>query len=266
MTKHLFLYLDILGFTELLSDPEDVEDLYGVIDSLNVFKHNAFECIVFSDTLLIYDPTPADTGNIEQIQTSIMWLCEFAQYLMYRLISTDRHYRALLSMGEFKAANLKNFQYFYGEALVETHNYEKRIQSTGLYMHSSLTAYSNIFKVTPYDSTYSYVFLTQDLNTISDTFVTDSPSSHAYVVKSQGLEGMYVYNFVYLKNIYTHMNNTALSGAVRTKYINTWHMLSVRYQEIMAILVANKFDPTCIIDLDWAPWLQRVKDRDAFHG
>ena len=58
MTRNLFLYLDILGFSDLVNDPKQVEELYGVIDGLHVFSHNMFECIAFSDTLLIYDPAP----------------------------------------------------------------------------------------------------------------------------------------------------------------------------------------------------------------
>ncbi|MCI5209187.1 MAG: hypothetical protein D3910_10420 [Candidatus Electrothrix sp. ATG2] len=220
---------------------------------------------MFSDTLLIYDPGPAAFDE-NQMPISVMWLCEFAQDLMYRLISSDIHFRALLTVGEFKSSDLNNFRYFFGGALVDTYLYEKKIESTGLYMHKSLVPYSNIFKTAPYDSSYSFVFLTQNLNFIAENFAHNSPSDMAYIVRLEGLEWLYVYDFVYLKNIYTNMNNTDLLGSVRTKYLNTWHMLSVQYGQLLSILVANNFDPRCIIDLDWNPWILKVKNKQGFHG
>jgi len=264
MEKRLFLYLDILGFTELLKDPNDVEELYQIVDRLNVFSHDTFRCIVFSDTLLIYETTCIGS-NTADLSVSIMWLCEFAQDLLYRLISTDRHFRAILTLGEFKCSNLENIQYYYGNALVETYNYEKRIHSTGLFIHKSLTRYSDIFKTTAYDSEYDYVYLTQDLNSISDSYDGDSDSL-AYLVASQGLEGLYVYDLIYLRNIYKNMRDTSLPGSTRSKYVNTWHLLQVRYKEIMDVLVSNNFNLSELINIDWDPWLSRVNNKQGFHG
>lgn len=42
MKKYL-LYIDILGFKDLVADkPRKIEMLYGIIDSLNVHAHHAF--------------------------------------------------------------------------------------------------------------------------------------------------------------------------------------------------------------------------------
>lgn len=265
LSKHLFLYLDILGFTEFLENPAEVEELYGIIDRLNVFRHDSFECIVFSDTILIYDnhPVSLDVGHMRR---SVMWLCEFAQDLLYRLISTDRHFRALLTIGDFKSSQLKNIQYFYGKALVDTYLYEKKIQSTGLYINNSALPFSNIFKTTPYDKEYSYVFLTQNLNNISDYYSHITIEEHAEIVESQGLEGLYVYDFIYLQNIYRSMNDTSLPGSVRTKYVNTWNMLSKRYCRLQDALVVHNFDLQKIIKLDWTPWSRNVRNKRGFHG
>ncbi len=87
MEQRLFLYLDILGFTDIIKKASDVEGIYKIIDDLNVFMHKgSFECIVFSDTLLIYDTKPVSSDSRE-ICRSIMWMCEFAQDLLYRSIS-----------------------------------------------------------------------------------------------------------------------------------------------------------------------------------
>jgi len=265
ISDHLFLYLDILGFRELLADPSQVEELYAVVDSLNVFTHDAFECIVFSDTLLIYDKSPISTDD-ERTKISIMWLCEFAQDLLYRLIPRDRHFRALLTCGPFKSRDLVNFKYFYGQALVDTYEYESKIQSTGLYIDNRLTPHSNIFKTSKCDEKYDYVYLTQDMNTIAEQYETYDPKQHAYFIEAQGLEGLYIYDFLYLENIYRNMNDATLPNSVRTKYQNTWSFLQRKYDRVMAELIANSFDPRCIIDLDWQYWVDRIRKGDGFHG
>jgi hypothetical protein len=38
-TDHLFLYIDIVGFSELVPDKGKVQELYQIIDDLNVFSH-----------------------------------------------------------------------------------------------------------------------------------------------------------------------------------------------------------------------------------
>jgi len=39
MAERLFLYIDILGFSELIKDLPKVEQIYAIIDRLNVFRH-----------------------------------------------------------------------------------------------------------------------------------------------------------------------------------------------------------------------------------
>ena len=51
-----FLYIDILGFKNLVTNNTDkVESIFKIIDSLHVHKDIAFQTIVFSDTILIFN-------------------------------------------------------------------------------------------------------------------------------------------------------------------------------------------------------------------
>lgn len=264
MNKRLFLYIDILGFTEMLKHPQDVEELYEIIDSLNIFPHPTYECIVFSDTLLIYDPREICTES-EEISRAVMWLCEFAQDLLYRLISIDRHFRALLTVGEFKTEQLNNFRYFYGGALVETYHYEKNIFGTGLYMDMELVPYSNIFKTRSYDSKYHFVYLTQNLCRMSEDLVTGAEYLKMQVETGE-LQYLYAYDFVYLLNVHKNMVDTSLPGSVRSKYVNTWQMLKSKYSIILEILEAANFNPAVVVEVDWSDALKKVIDRSGFHG
>lgn len=262
MTKKLFLYLDILGFADLVSKPTEVKELYAIVDKLNVFSHKPqFECIVFSDTMLVYNSVPLSQNNLS---VAIMWMCEFAQDLFYRLIGRDLHFRALLTKGHFEHSRLENIQSFFGEALVEAYRYESRITATGLFIDKQLVPHSNIFRTSPYDARYEYVHLMQRLDSIelrSPTYPIDG-----WIITGTGLEYILAYDFVYLRNIHRHMINPDLPGAVRAKYITTWQLIRSRYAKILDSLEANHFDPSSIASLDWTDPMRRVGTPDGFHG
>jgi hypothetical protein len=94
------LYIDILGFADLvLDEPERVKDLYEIISTLNVHRHESFGTIVFSDTILVYPKIERNIGR----QTDayfVMYLCEFAQDLLYRLANRNIWFRAILTQGK----------------------------------------------------------------------------------------------------------------------------------------------------------------------
>jgi hypothetical protein len=88
MTDRYLLYIDILGFSDLVagSDPK-IHDLYEVIASLNVHDHPSFRAIIFSDTILVYNVEGQDTRSDRSYL--VMYLCEFAQDLQHRLTAKD---------------------------------------------------------------------------------------------------------------------------------------------------------------------------------
>ena len=71
------LYIDILGFSEMTNnEPRKVARVYSILDELNVHRHNSFKTIVFSDTVLVYNPDLAETD--EERQYLVWYLIEFA--------------------------------------------------------------------------------------------------------------------------------------------------------------------------------------------
>lgn len=54
MSERLFLYIDILGFKDLVQSGFDIREVYRRIDSLNAHSDRDFTCIVFSDTIFVY--------------------------------------------------------------------------------------------------------------------------------------------------------------------------------------------------------------------
>lgn len=209
MSERLFLYIDILGFSDLVGKADVVEALYNKIDRLNVFGHKGYyECIVFSDTVLVY--STVDVGQ-EELSSSIMWMCEFAQDLFYRLVGLDLHFRALLTQGTFTHSKLSNIQSFYGEALVSAYNYERRISCTGLFMDKRLVPHSDIFKTDPYDDNYFFVHIMQNLRRYFPQNV--QYPIDPYCVEAEGMQYLLAYDIVYLKNVYAHMTNVSVASA-----------------------------------------------------
>lgn len=124
MEEKYLLYIDILGFSDLVKDtPEQIECIYGVIDSLNVHRHDVFNTIVFSDTILVYNRVDAKTK--EDHEYIVWYSIEFAEDLHHRLIGQDIYFRAVLVYGTFTHRKLKNVECFFGNALIDAYNREK---------------------------------------------------------------------------------------------------------------------------------------------
>lgn len=263
MSSKLFLYLDILGFSELVENPTHANEIYQIVDKLNVFTHQGrFECIVFSDTLIVYNSEKIT--NSQHRSSAIMWMCEFAQDLFYRLIKKDIHFRALLTEGDFFHERLENIQSFYGNVLVSAHKYEKQIKCTGLFMDNRLIEDSNIFSTDQYDPEYSFVHIMQSLDTISFSGVEYPVPS--CLILDQALEGFIAYDLFYLKNIYAHISDSSTSGSIRSKYVNTWSMLRQRHALLLDTLEYNNFDLNCVSSINWENEIRKIGTSKGFHG
>ena len=55
MEETLFLYIDILGFSNLIMNKKDVGQLYRIIDKAQIHHDSNFVTIVFSDTIIAYN-------------------------------------------------------------------------------------------------------------------------------------------------------------------------------------------------------------------
>ena len=143
--ERLFLYLDILGLSNLVVKQGAVMALYERIDRLSVHNHSDFSCIVFSDTVLVYSNFYI-AGN-RDTSAGIMWMCEFAQDLFYRCIGIDVSFQAYITSGQFNHIKMRHLQAFYGEALIRAYRKESEIQCVGLFIDRNLAisaTYSNL--------------------------------------------------------------------------------------------------------------------------
>jgi len=260
MTDRMFLYIDILGFGDMVKSGYDIASIYRHIDHLNVHGDEHFRCIVFSDTILVY----AHEAWMKYPDKGLMWLIEFAQDFVYRLIPSDVHIRAYITIGDFEHYQLEHVEAYYGGALVECYEREKKIKSTGLFLDSRLARLSTIFKVTPFDDKSYYVHILQELSGISWEY--ESYPIKGWIIESQGMEWQTAYALRFLKNTYDHANDIALPEAVRLKHQNAWKMISILHPGLTRRLAEAKFDFGKVVELDWTEPMRRIGTPDGFFG
>lgn len=130
MKKKYLLYIDILGFSEIVEkNPDEVIRIYSTIDKMNVHNHDYFKTIVFSDTILVYNIyEPCDRSGHSYL---IMFFCEFVKDMLHRFVSKNLFFRALLSYETFEHSYLKNLECFYGQALLNNYKHEKKYNHMG---------------------------------------------------------------------------------------------------------------------------------------
>jgi hypothetical protein len=164
--ERFLLYIDILNFSHLVGQKGKVEELYGIINRLNVHRHDVFTTIIFSDTILVYHKSNA--RGLEDVRYIVMFFCEFAQDLFYRLIGKDVHLRAYITCADFAHYQMENIKdVFYGEALIEAYRAEKSIQAMGLFINNLVAPYSDIFKTARFNRSCRFVHIMQTLERYS---------------------------------------------------------------------------------------------------
>ena len=267
MADRYLLYIDILGFSDLVAGSDErIRDLYEVIASLNVHRHPSFRAIIFSDTLLVYNVEGQDTRSDRSYL--VMYLCEFAQDLQRRLTKKDIFFRAVLVRGEFNHYELNQLPCFFGQALIDAHESEKKIKAIGLFMHKSIIEDSVIFSTAEINEDFSFVFITQHLTTLEEEYGGLFPVDSELI---EDTDQVYLLTpeVLYLGRI-AHFASSHSVPSVRAKYEATLDLFRHQYPETISFLEGNGFDVRAISpSADWskaiAQWPQEygwaVKER-----
>lgn len=257
MIDKYLLYIDILGFSDLVErSPKDIDEIYSIVDSLNVHKHKAFKTIVFSDTILVYNKY--NPSNDADHSYFVMFACEFAQDLLHRFVAKERFFRAVLTYGAFDHYSLKNTECFYGPALVTSYKQEKVIQSHGLFIDKSCNQYNNIFKTSQYDESLSFVYLTQALDRFQ-LFAQNGLPVNAELLYDTDEAYHFLPEVRYLQDIY-HFMHKHPDPRVRTKHLTAWHFYRSQYQLIVDELEKHRFKPESISpEYDWSQDIDFLK-------
>lgn len=257
MTDRFLLYIDILGFTEMVrSEPRKVARIYSILDGLNVHKHDAYKTIVFSDTILVYNID--EPSNDEEREYLVWYLTEFAEDLHHRLTGQDIFFRAALVAGSFSHYPLKNIDCFYGTALIAAYFAEKEIPSLGLFMDKECEKYNRFFRLAKFNADYSFVYLNRSLE------VLNKHSNGRFPVKDYRLFMADIAPYVtwqvrFLKDVHDQMRKHPVPH-VRTKFLAAWDFYNRRYPQMLKVLEENAFVAS---SLGHAPdWEQLEKDTE----
>lgn len=258
MEETLFLYIDILGFSELIKDKEKVTRLYEIIDSAYIHQDSNFKSIVFSDTIVAYNKRTNLSEESKKIE--VMYLIELTQDIFRRLIGSNIFFRAVITEGEFIHEQLENFESYYGEALVETYNAEKSLSGTGLFLNRKLRDLNVVFSFKEFSTEFDYVFLTHLCSGLAHLLGknVDDNNKENYIkfpippdlITAQALESLVYPELVHFREVYLNMNNHPVPK-VRDKYLTTWNMYSLAYPGLMHSLVEHNFAPEGMAKLDW---------------
>jgi hypothetical protein len=259
LVDRYFLYIDILGFADLvLNAPDRVADLYEIISSLNAHRHESFGTIVFSDTILVY-PKFERGGGRRADAYFIMFLCEFAQDLMNRLKTKDIYFRAILTQGKFTHYFLNSVPCFYGPALVDAYKSEKRVKAVGLFMDRRCTSKSEVFHTGPFNDRYDFVYLWQTLEQFEPHGTNPFPFPDALLFSDLDLEWTIAEEVLMLSNIARNRKNPDTNISI--KHTNTWEILRARYPKILNQLEVANFHPGVFCPkLDWTASIKRAKE------
>jgi len=233
--SRFLLYIDILGFKEMtLREPRKVARVYAILDTLNVHQHPNFKTIVFSDTILVYNPD--DVLSDEDRRYLVWYLTEFAEDLHRRLTGQDIWFRAVLLAGQFNHYRLQNVECFYGDALIKAYEAEKILPLIGLVMDKSALPYNRFFQVEQFSGDFSFVYLSRQLRSL-DEFTRTYPTTYWEV---SDMAPDVAFDVHFLADIHTLMREHA-SPIVRAKALTTWDFYSRKYPAMTSALVAANF-------------------------
>lgn len=216
-------------------EPRKVARIYAILDSLNVHKHDAFKTIVFSDTVLVYNPVLANTDDDRNYL--VWYLIEFVEDLHHRLTGQDIYFRAVITAGNFSHYSLKNIECFFGEALVDAYTDEKDIPSIGLFIDKECNKYNKYFRVSQFDDRYLFVYLNRSIEELN------KHTSKKYPINYPVMKDMVQYlpwQVKFLNDIHSMMRTFPIPS-VRTKFINAWDFYVKRYPEMLYFLEKNGF-------------------------
>ncbi|MGK5095177.1 hypothetical protein WDW89_24600 [Deltaproteobacteria bacterium TL4] len=233
MEERLFLYIDILGFSDLIINKKDVAPLFQIINNAQIHRDSNFVTIVFSDTIVAYNRHSNLNKSAKTIE--VMYLIELTQELFSKLIGTNIFFRAIITEGEFFHNQLENLAAYYGTALVEAYRAEKKLSGTGLFLDRKLRDLNSVFRFKEFSDKFDYIFLTHMCSGITSWLkrnVDENDRSdysefpiHPELLTSASLEFEIYPELVHFKEVYQNMN-THPEPKVREKYLTTWNMYS----------------------------------------
>jgi hypothetical protein len=183
----------------------------------------------------------------------IMFLIEFVQNLLYETLGMNIWYKAVIVEGDFEHVPMKNFERYFGKALIKAYLDAKKFKYCGLLIEKRCQEFNDIFEVhnIPEDNSYYYVFVNQALcryerGEIEDNFIEEIDEQW-YLAKDA----------FYLKQLFKGLNSS--KSDIKIKYINTCKIFEHHFPNTIEKLKKNKFHPKAFSNtVNWSEPLKRI--------
>jgi hypothetical protein len=249
-SKKYLLYIDILGFTDLVKENDNkITTLFEIIDNLNVHRHSAFSTIAFSDTILVYNND--DPLNTYEHEYFVMFACEFVQDLQVKIRNMNIHFRAILTYGEFFVRQMKNVQSYHGQAFLYAYEKEKQINGIGLFIDKRISKYNTFLRSTSFDDDFDFVFLLQTLERLHTLGEFKIPLDRQLIEITKNFLFLDT-DVQYLSQLKSNIDNLS-NSKIRGKYIQTYYYYKSRYPWLCSLFEANDFDHKVLNrEADWS--------------
>ena len=274
MTERFLLYVDLLGFSELVrNEPDVVPNLFHAFDRSQAHGHTCFEVIQFSDTLLVFNNKDPLSGYDKHYFA--MYLCEFAQELQYMLLARGTFLRGLITRGQFEDTGpipnrtYKHIRSFWGEALIHAHKVTSDIKAIGLFVDAHVKPHMRVFDMHPYDDRNQVWFV--DMTSLprqSFDYLTNKNELSIAMghVRSCGMEQILSYDLLLLKRLFESSHDHRLAPSVRTKHLTTWEIYRRKYSVLCQAMEEVGFDFKQLPGHDWVRTIAQIARHRGFFG
>ena len=274
MNERFLLYLDLLGFSELVRiEPDIVPNLFHALDRSQAHRHTSFEVIQFSDTLLVFNNK--DPLSDYDKHYFAMYLCEFAQELQYMLLGRGAFLRGLVTRGQFEDTGsspnhtYKHIRSFWGNALIHACQVTSSIKAIGLFVDEHVKPHMRVFDMHPYDHGNQIWFVdTTSLPRQSFDYLTNKNELSIAMdhVRSCGMEEILSYDLLFLKRLFESSHDHRLAPTVRTKYLTTWEIYRRKYRILCRVMEDVEFDFKKLPGHDWEQTIAKIERHCGFFG
>lgn len=178
-----------------------------------------------------------------------MFLSEFAQDLLYRLVGREYYFRAILTEGEFEHIEFENLEAFFGQALNNAYRDGGSLIGVGLFMDNRLQRYNTIFPIERHCEKYNYVFLTQDITRAAGYGGDAFPIAGELIDDCDQTNPTYA-QLTFLADVYQKATGHPIPK-VRAKFQATWNFYERAFPGLCRALRDSNFDFTAIANAKW---------------
>lgn len=248
--ERFLLYIDFLGFSDMVKhSPSKVRELFNIINKLNLHYHESFQTIVFSDTILVYNKDYALRDYDKEYY--IMYLIEFVEELFYQIAGKSYFFRALIVSGDFFFEQTKNFQQYYGSALLKAYNAEKVIKASSLFIETKINKYNKVFHTRHIPKefiknkngekeipSFNYVYINQSLDNYK-TEIDEYPIPSVFV-EGTDMDIDIIKDCLFLQDVNRTKNNSQDTN-VKLIMNNTFMMYEKQFKKFIACLIDNDY-------------------------